>query len=325
MKGYLDVGTTINSSTITDLSGIHDYANISFNGKKVSIELAKIVKENLTDIGFSNFEIYITRGCSIENELIKSKIDKNESVYHYIIDEENGEFEIFCNIGNNQVSSKRSNEGRASERNGEDLILPLNIAEKSWYYFIGYFHVLRAYEYAVKNSIKEKDFHFTTFEDKPGERSQVLIHQTFNLGNTTEEYKSIFRALKGNINLDNPNCRSYLNRTFHPYCNDTYLAPFNNYYDDNGKIIFWEDDLSERVTIVSLGGGGSAKAIGKLGEMIVLAGQANKTWAVYTFILLSKKNYYGITTQLVATRIAQHINKGKTILFGDRNNFGFIT
>ncbi|MFZ4544714.1 MAG: hypothetical protein ACOYOA_11730 [Saprospiraceae bacterium] len=317
LSGLLSVESDISVNAAVNATGIFDYANITINGIKVSLELGKKCKKDLESNGLGDYKVYISDGCSDENNEILQKIIDGEKIFHYIFVENNNKYAVFCN-----TNCMSENVGD----NEDGVVVPLSFAMESWYWFIGHSHVIRATDYAVKFQIPKKDFHYTSFESRfpscSGERSQVLVHRIVrdNNGNTILENKSIFRQSKSGININDPNCVWY---RFNLYCNDTWEVPFNNYYDSDGQIIFWEEDLSDCIIDgTPLLSGGATTCI-KFGRAVVLLGQAKKAWSVYTFVTTARKSYYGITFRKVAIRIAEHINRGKSV-FGNIDDLGFI-
>lgn len=175
---------------------------------------------------------------------------------------------------------------RYIDLDGLEQAEPKSFATQIWNGFVGDWHANRAYEFAVKHGINEENIFHINVEDGPAFKRSIIIYHPVIDKETgkTVEYKHVFRQLKdGDYKLLTSDS------------NDDLFSEWDNYWDDDGNPVVTESDLS--VSLVEappiIGGGGGSKLRG----VVQLAGFANKTHSVYTFVAISgKKRYWGITS-----------------------------
>ncbi len=180
------------------------------------------------------------------------------------------------------------------DENGEDPVKPFGWLKKAWYKATYQNYLIRVNEYAVKNKIDDSQIFFYNYNNR---NFAIIIDVRYDAKTKEEvESKQVFRESNMKAGFGTM-----------PWSNkhDSYNQDVDNYFDDAGKPIPTGDDESNMV--VQMGGPGGFGKASTIANGIALAGNASKTWTVYTFLTNLPKagSYFGMTADF-AKRMAQH-------------------
>lgn len=179
------------------------------------------------------------------------------------------------------------------DENGEAPVKPLSWYKRAWYHATNQSYLVRLNDYAIKKKIDDSQITLYSYNN----RNFAIVLDFRKDAKTGEllEQKQVFREVS----------KSFV-PTFSS-SHDSYNQEVDNYFDDNGAPIPTANDESSMVFPAPFTPGSFAGAAGALNKGFVIAGNANKSWTIYTFVTNSPKfgKYFGLTVDY-ARRMAQH-------------------